>query len=93
MSNQQGFDSKKDASISQPLAPEEVSPQQKAQHKKELNNDKETSVLNPGDKVNESKSLEEKSKQVAVDAPRLVVAPHGQQPLEHGHDLYSRGQG
>ncbi|MEM7579886.1 MAG: hypothetical protein ACFB02_10880 [Mastigocoleus sp.] len=72
MSNQQGFDSKKDASISQPLAPEEVSPQQKAQHKKELNNDKETSVLNPGDKVNESKSLEEKSKQVAVDAPDIT---------------------
>ncbi|MEM7556163.1 MAG: hypothetical protein AAF378_19085 [Cyanobacteria bacterium P01_A01_bin.84] len=72
MNNQQEFNSKKDAPITQPLTPEEVSPQQKEQQKQELNNDKENSVLNPGDKVNESKSLEEKAKQVAVDAPDIT---------------------
>jgi len=58
--------------LNQPLQPEQVSPEQKQQHKQELNNDKETSTLNPGDKVNEPKSLQEKAKQVAVDAPDIT---------------------
>lgn len=58
--------------LNQPLTPEEVSPEQKQQHKQELNNDNKTSTLNPGDKVNESKSLDEKAQQVAVDAPDIT---------------------
>lgn len=84
--------------ISQPLTPEEVSPEQKAAQKKIIE-ENENLVLNPGDIVDEEKTLEEKSKQVAVDAPDItgdhVVVPtyfvvddpeEGQKALHHVKD-------
>lgn len=55
----------------QPLTPEQVDPEQKHQQKQELDNE-DNNVLNPGDKVDESKSVSEKAKQVAVDAPDIT---------------------
>lgn len=51
--------------IRQPLTPEEVSPEQQAAHRQVLYNSNPT--VNPGDQVNEEKSLEEKAQQVAVN--------------------------
>ncbi|WP_017298087.1 hypothetical protein [Nodosilinea nodulosa] len=83
--------------ISQPLTPEEVSPEQKAAHKKAM--EEGSPALNPGDRVEEEKSLEEKSKQVAVDTgditgDRIVVPTYfvvddpeeGQKALHHVKD-------
>ncbi|HEY9626058.1 MAG TPA: hypothetical protein V6C84_02045 [Coleofasciculaceae cyanobacterium] len=56
----------------QPMTPEEVDPQQKAAQKQELENSKAPRTINPGDRIDESKSLEEKAKQVAVDAPDIT---------------------
>lgn len=55
----------------QPLTPEQVDFEQKHQQKQELENE-HNNVLNPGDKVDESKSIDEKAKQVAVDAPDIT---------------------
>ncbi|MGB6295447.1 MAG: hypothetical protein WBF90_04580 [Rivularia sp. (in: cyanobacteria)] len=55
----------------QPLTPEQVDFEQKHQQKQELKNE-DNNVLNPGDKVDESKSVDEKAKQVAVDAPDIT---------------------
>lgn len=55
----------------QPLTPEQVDFEQKRQQKQELENE-DNNVLNPGDKVDESKSVDEKAKQVAVDAPDIT---------------------
>ena len=55
----------------QPLTPEQVDFEQKQQQKQELENE-DNNVLNPGDKVDESKSVDEKAKQVAVDAPDIT---------------------
>ncbi|MGF1520154.1 MAG: hypothetical protein ACFCVB_20465 [Nodosilinea sp.] len=83
--------------ISQPLTPEEVSPEQKAAHKKAM--EENDLVLNPGDHVDGEKTLEEKSKQVAVDTgditgDRIVVPTYfvvddpeeGQKALHHVTD-------
>ena len=83
--------------ISQPLTPEEVSPEQRAAMKKAM--DKGDLVLNPGDYVDGEKTLEEKSKQVAVDTAditgdRIVVPTYfvvddpeeGQKALHHIKD-------
>ena len=66
----------KDDPIRQPLTPEEVSPEQKAAHKKAM--EEGDLVLNPGDMVDGEKTLQEKSQQVAVDTgditgDRIVV--------------------
>lgn len=55
----------------QPLTPEQVDFEQKRQQKQELENE-DNNVLNPGDKVDESKSVDQKAKQVAVDAPDIT---------------------
>ena len=55
----------------QPLTPEQVDLEQKHQQKQELENE-DNNVLNPGDKVDESKSVSEKAQQVAVDAPDIT---------------------
>ncbi|HZG40659.1 MAG TPA: hypothetical protein VEZ50_18440 [Nodosilinea sp.] len=81
--------------IHQPLTPEEVSPEQKAAQKKMME-ENENLVLNPGDFVDGEKTLQEKSQQVAVDAPDItgdhVVVPtyfvvddpeEGQKALHH----------
>lgn len=83
--------------ISQPLSPEEVSPEQRAAMKEAM--DKGDLVLNPGDYVTEEMTLEEKSKQVAVDTAditgdRIVVPTYfvvddpeeGQKALHHIKD-------
>lgn len=56
--------------ISQPLTPEEVSPEQRAEMKRAMKED--DLVLNPGDYVDGEKTLEEKSKQVAVDTADIT---------------------
>jgi hypothetical protein len=58
--------------IKQPMAPEEVDPQQKQEQKEELERHGNNLTVNPGDRIDESKSLEEKAKQVAVDAPDIT---------------------
>jgi hypothetical protein len=58
--------------IEQPMAPEEVDLQQKQAQKQELEEHGNNLTVNPGDRIDESKSLEEKAKQVAVDAPDIT---------------------
>jgi hypothetical protein len=56
----------------QPMTPEEVDPEQKRAQKEELSRAGKSLTINPGDRIDESKSLEEKAKQVAVDAPDIT---------------------
>ena len=56
----------------QPMSPQEVDPQQKAAQKKELEKKGNKLTINPGDRIDESQSIEEKAKQVAVDAPDIT---------------------
>lgn len=58
--------------IKQPMAPEEVDVEQKQAQKEELERSGESLTINPGDRIDESKTLEEKAKQVAVDAPDIT---------------------
>lgn len=60
------------AGINQPMTPEEVDPAQKRAQKEILDNSEAPLTLNPGDRIDESKSLEEKAQQVAVDAPDIT---------------------
>ncbi len=57
---------------SQPMTPEEVDPEQKRAQKEELSRAGKSLTINPGDRIDDSKSLEEKAKQVAVDAPDIT---------------------
>ena len=88
---------KQQDNIRQPLTPEEVSPEQKAAHQKTL--EEENPTVNPGDRVNQEKSLEEKAQQVAVNTgditgDRIVVPAYfvvddpeeGQKALHHVQD-------
>ncbi|MBW4470856.1 MAG: hypothetical protein KME45_10710 [Stenomitos rutilans HA7619-LM2] len=59
------------ADINQPMTPEEVDPAQKQEQRKALDRNPDMTV-NPGDRIDESKSLEEKAQQVAVDAPDIT---------------------
>lgn len=59
-----------ESDIRQPLSPEQVSPEQKANHRRTL--EEENPTVNPGDQVNEAKSLEEKSQQVAVNVADIT---------------------
>jgi hypothetical protein len=56
----------------QPMTPEEVDPKQKQAQKEELVRKGNSLTVNPGDRIDESKTLEEKAQQVAVDAPDIV---------------------
>lgn len=58
--------------IKQPMAPEEVDPEQKRAQKEELDRSGKHLTINPGDRIDNSKTLEEKAKQVAVDAPDIT---------------------
>lgn len=58
--------------INQPMTPEEVDPEQKRAQKEELLREGNNLTANPGDRIDDSKSLEEKAKQVAVDAPDIT---------------------
>ncbi len=57
---------------SQPMTPEEVDPEQKRAQKEELSRAGKSLSINPGDRIDDSRSLEEKAKQVAVDAPDIT---------------------
>ncbi len=56
--------------INQPMTAEEVDPKQKLAQREEL--DKEYLASNPGDRIDDAMSVEEKAKQVAVDAPDIT---------------------
>jgi len=56
----------------QPMSPEEVDPKQKAEQKAELEREGNNLTINPGDRIDESKTLQEKAQQVAVDAPDIT---------------------
>lgn len=57
--------------VNQPMTPEEVDPAQKQEQREALDRNPNMTV-NPGDRIDESKSLEEKAQQVAVDAPDIT---------------------
>ncbi|MBF2029811.1 MAG: hypothetical protein IGS48_24160 [Oscillatoriales cyanobacterium C42_A2020_001] len=61
-----------EADIKQPMQPEQVEPEQKQWIQEEMDKGGKSLTLNPGDRIDESKSLEEKAKQVAVDAPDIT---------------------
>ncbi|MEP0958733.1 hypothetical protein [Microcoleus sp. FACHB-1515] len=58
--------------INQPMTPEEVDPEQKRAQKEELLREGNNLTANPGDRIDDSMSIEEKAKQVAVDAPDIT---------------------
>jgi hypothetical protein len=58
--------------IRQPMTPQEVDPEQKQAQKEELERAGKSLPINPGDRIDNSKTLEEKAKQVAVDAPDIT---------------------
>ncbi|MGH2415449.1 MAG: hypothetical protein ACRDEA_17515 [Microcystaceae cyanobacterium] len=95
--NQDSLPRSNQQEIKQPMNPEEVDPQQMREQKEELA--KGNLTANPGDRIDESKTLEEKAQQVAVDAPDItgdhivvptyfvVDEPDGEQkPLHHVKD-------
>ncbi len=63
--------SNSEEAINQPTKPEDVSPEQYEAQQKALEQNP-NAVLNPGDRVDGSKSLEDKSQQVAVNAPDVT---------------------
>ncbi|MGB7414300.1 MAG: hypothetical protein WA902_08835 [Thermosynechococcaceae cyanobacterium] len=77
--------------IQQPLTPEQVSPEQKQAHQ----NADPSLAVNSGDVIDNTKNLEEKAQQVAVDAPDItgdhevvptyfvVDQPNGEQEALH----------
>lgn len=58
--------------VKQPMTPEEVDPEQKRAQKEEMERYGKTLTVNPGDRIDDSKTLEEKAKQVAVDSPDIT---------------------
>jgi hypothetical protein len=58
--------------LKQPLSPEAVDPEQKRHQKQALEEGGNSLTANPGDRIDDSKTLEEKAKQVAVDAPDIT---------------------
>lgn len=83
--------------IQQPTTPEEVTPEQRAAHQEAM--ETEDLTINPGDRVDPDKSLEEKAKQVAVNTADItgdrVVVPtyfvvedpeEGEKALHHVND-------
>ena len=86
--------------INQPMTPEEVDPKQKREQKEEMDRvGKGNLTANPGDRIDDSKTLEEKAQQVSVDTADItgdhivvptyfvVDEPDGsQKPLHHVKD-------
>ena len=58
--------------INQPMTPEEVDPAQKRAQQEILDKSEAPLTVNPGDRIDESQTLEEKAQQVAVDAPDIT---------------------
>jgi hypothetical protein len=57
--------------LSQPMLAPEVDPQQKKEHREAFSTG-EQPTINPGDRIDESKTLQEKAQQVAVHAPDIT---------------------
>lgn len=72
MINKDSIPNDEQGTIKQPMTPEEVDPEQKRAQKEELARAGKSLTINPGDRIDDSKSLEEKAKQVAVDAPDIT---------------------
>ncbi|MGB3493176.1 MAG: hypothetical protein WBA57_10635 [Elainellaceae cyanobacterium] len=77
MHTQSSHDQSESAVDKQPLTPEEVTPEQRQSHHDAIMNENPT--VNPGDRVQEDKSLKEKAQQVAVNTADItgehVVVP------------------
>jgi hypothetical protein len=71
-SSQENYPQETNEEINQPLTPEEVDPEQKQFIKDEMQKGGKSLTLNPGDRIDDSKTLQEKAKQVAVDAPDIT---------------------
>ncbi len=95
--NKDSMPADSEAGINQPMTAEEVDPKQKREQQAEL--DKGHLASNPGDRIDDSKSVEEKAQQVAVDTaditgdhitvPTYMVfdMPDGEEkPLHHVKD-------
>lgn len=61
-----------DRVTSQPMSAQEVDPQQKKEHREAVAEGNGQPTINPGDRIDESKSLQEKAQQVAVHAPDIT---------------------
>jgi hypothetical protein len=61
-----------DRVVSQPMSEPEVDPQQIREHREAFSKAGEQPTINPGDRIHESKNLQEKSQQVAVHAPDIT---------------------
>jgi len=61
-----------ESDIKQPMQPEQVDPAQKQWIQQEMEKGGKSLTANPGDRIDDSKTLEEKAKQVAVDAPDIT---------------------
>ncbi len=72
MMNKDAVPNDNSGEINQPMTPEEVDPEQKRAQKEELAREGKRLTINPGDRIDDSKTLEEKAKQVAVDAPDIT---------------------
>ena len=60
-----------DRVVSQPMSAQEVDPQQKKEHQEAFSRG-EQPTINPGDRIDESKTLQQKAQQVAVHAPDIT---------------------
>lgn len=60
-----------DRVTSQPMSAPEVDPQQKREHQEAFSGGKQPTI-NPGDRIDETKTLQEKAQQVAVHAPDIT---------------------
>lgn len=60
-----------DRVVSQPMSEHEVDPQQRAEHRQAVSGGQQPTI-NPGDRIDESKTLQEKAQQVAVHAPDIT---------------------
>lgn len=60
-----------DRVVSQPMSAQEVDPQQKREHHEAFSGEQQPTI-NPGDRIDESKTLQQKSEQVAVHAPDIT---------------------
>jgi hypothetical protein len=56
----------------QPMSAQEVDPQQQQEHREAFSQPGEQPTINPGDRIDESKTLQEKAQQVAVHAPDIT---------------------
>lgn len=61
-----------DRVVRQPMGQQEVDPQQRKEHREAFSEPGAQPTINPGDRIDESKTLQEKAQQVAVHAPDIT---------------------